>query len=162
MTVSSFTLRVSGNAALEDGSIVSFLQNWDSNVLGELPDSNLSFRNLYPSKKSEVESLYAYTTTDGGAITPASDPTPDAEVPVTSLSMVISGNVAYDDDTTESIELEVRDDGSVFNHSGGDKWDKFTNDIRDNGLTSLEETIESMFATLYSTEGDSIAVNLTF
>jgi len=161
MTVSSFTLRISGNAALEDGNIVSFLQNWDSNVLGELPDSNLSFRNLYPSKKSEVEALYPYVTTDGGAVS-VSDPSPDAEVPVTSLSMVISGNIAYADDTVESVEFEVRDDGSVFNHSGGEKWDKFTNDIRDNGLTSLEETVESIFTTLYSAEGDSITASLTF
>ena len=153
MVVTSFTLRISGVAALETGSSVSFLENWDSRVQGELVGSNISFRTNYPSKKSEIESLVPYTI-EGGQIVPSSDPT-DSPIAVTSVSMVISGQVAYDDNSSGSFEFEVRDDGSVFNHTGVDGEDAWIALAEDPTASTI---IEQMFTDLYSTDEDPITV----
>lgn len=153
MTISSFTLRISGNASLEDNTVVSFLENWDSNNLGDLPQSNLSFRVLYPSKKSEVEALVPYVIV-GGQVVPSADPTA-APVPVSSVSMVITGKVAYTDNSSQSFSFEVRDDGSVYNHTGQegeDAWLAMAEDPTANALMA------QMFTALYSTDEDPITV----
>lgn len=155
MTVSSFTLRVSGNASLANDNVVSFLENWDSNVLSELPDSNLSFRALYPFQKEEVESLVPYTIS-GGTVTPASDPT-DAAVAVTSVSMVISGEVAFENNTVKSFEFEIQEDGSVYNHTGTEGEEAWVALAEDSTANSL---IAQIFTTLYSSDDDPIMVTV--
>jgi len=155
MAVKSFTLRVSGNASLEDNSVVSFLENWDSRFAGDLPDSNVSFRVLYPSKKDEVESLVPYTI-EGGKIVPSDDPTASA-LDVVSVSMVISGDVSLDDNTIKSFEFEVRDDGSVFNHTGSDGEEAWLEIATD---ATSKTIIEQMFTDLYATSTDPITVDI--
>jgi hypothetical protein len=153
MTISSFTLRISGNASLEDNTVVSFLENWDSNNLGDLPQSNLSFRVLYPSKKSEVEALVPYVIV-GGQVVPSADPTA-SPVDVSSVSMVITGKVAYADNSIQSFSFEVRDDGSVYNHTGQegeDAWLAMAEDPTANALMA------QMFTALYATNEDPITV----
>lgn len=156
MTVSKFTIRVSGNASLADDRIVSFLKNWDSSVLGDLPDSNLSFRYLYPSQKTKVESLTPYTISSG-TVTPSGDPT-DSAVAVTAVSMVISGEVAFEDNTVKSFEFEIQEDGNVYNHFGTEAEEAWTALAENSTANAI---IDQIFTELYSTDDDPISITIT-
>jgi len=110
---------------------------------------------LYPSKKEQVESLVPYTIS-GGTVTPASDPT-DSSIAVTSVSMVISGEVAFADNSIKSYEFEIRDDNNVYNHSGeegNEAWLALADD------STAKSLIEQIFTALYSSENDPITVTI--
>jgi hypothetical protein len=162
MAVRSVILRVSGNVGLSDNSIRTFLGLFDqeTGLVSFSIDANEAFRANYPSKKEEIEALNPYLASvfpTVGQVVPASDPVDEGLV-VDSLAMVITGRVAYDDNTQKDFSYEVRDDGSVFAHEaeeGDVAWaDAF-------GVDSTPNTAaEAILTYLYSAVGDEIAVNI--
>lgn len=163
MAVSSVVLRVSGVVSLSDDTIRQFLGLYDqeSNSVIYSVDANTGFRANFPSKKTEIEALAPYDIAQfptRGQIVAGGDPADEGLV-VTSLAMVITGRVAEDDDTYEDFSYEVRDDGSVYNHTpveGNAAWEAAF------GFSGDANTVAAaIFSTLYSTEADPIAVSLT-
>lgn len=163
MAVSSIVLRISGNVALSDNSVKTFLGLYDGNVVSILVDDEESFRVNYPSKKSEIVALDPYSAVKfptKGKIVPASDPVDSGNV-VSSLAMLITGRVAYDDNSYQDFAYEVSGDGTVTNHvtyggEGNEAWEEAF------GVDALGNTVaESILSSLYSSEADPISVSVT-
>lgn len=153
MTVRNFTLRISGNVALADNTIKSFLNNYDSAVKGSLVDSNLAFRSLYSALKSQLISLEPWTN-GNYAVTPSADPTASA-VAAEAAAIVITGIVAYEDNSIKSFAFELRDDGSAYNHTGAEgiaAWEDIADEFND--------AVADMFEELYTANGNVITVTV--
>jgi hypothetical protein len=169
MAINKFSLRISGVAALEDETNATFLGLYDS-VSGQSiisVDGNTGFRKNYPSKKAEVEDLAIYDDSNfgsgAGAVTPASDPVDAGDV-VRSLSMVITGRVAFDDETHQDFVYEVRDTGDVYNalHEGSNNaWAAIAADLSSDAGLAARAVIEGILTQLYSSDSDPIAVTLS-
>ena len=163
MEVISVILRISGNLGLSDDSNRTFLGLLDSeaNSISFSVDANEAFRANYPTKKSEVEALRPYLIEAfpvRGQIVPGSDPV-DEGLTVDSLAMVITGRVAYNNNTQKDFSYEVRDDGSVYAHEQEEGDVAWEDAFGYEGGANV--AVEFILSTLYSTVDDSINVEIT-
>lgn len=162
MEINSVSARISGVAGLSDNSTATFLGLYDSysKQIHLSVDANVEFRKNYPSQKTKIESLAPYTIAafpTTGRIIPASDPT-DTGLVVDSLSMVITGRVSFDNNTHDDFSFEIRDDGSIYDHTGDKGREIWKTAFGD---TPAVNTIGAAVLTaLYSTEADPIAVTI--
>jgi hypothetical protein len=165
--VSSFYLRISGTAGVSNDTNATFLALYDS-VSGQTSISingNEEFRKNYPSKKSEIEDLAPYDAAvfaSSGRVTVSSDPS-DSALTVSSFTMVITGRVAYTDNTTKDFSFEIRDDGNVYNHQSvesNEAWLSIAGTGEDTATTT-RAVITTVLESLYSDTGDAITVTLT-
>lgn len=169
MSVTSFILRASGNVAMSDNSNKTFLALY--NPFGDgfslSVDGNEAFRANFPSKKSEIEAMDIFDAAailSNGAITVSKDPDDEGLV-VSSLSMVVTGRVTFDDNTHNDFSYEVRDDGNVYNHvefedEGNEAWLAIAGPVEDTAAATKAIIID-LFENLYSTDVDPIVVSLS-
>ena len=163
MKPTSIILRVSGTLGLSDNSVRTFFGIIDSEADSIVfsVGANEAFRANYPTKKSEIELLRPYLVEAFptiGRIVPGNDPIDEGLV-VDSLSMVITGRVAYDDNSHKDFSYEVRDDGNVYAYDF-EEGDEACKDAF--GFDGLSNTAsEFIFSTLYSTKEDPIKVVVT-
>jgi len=158
MAIRNYVIRVSGNIALENNEVRSFSEVYDSAELFSLDDGNLAYRSMFPSKKTIHDALAIWNNTITDAnLTRTADPT-DSPIAVTSVSMVVTGTVAYIDDTVKTFAFEIRDDDQVYEFNDEESEAAWQDLITTS--TAAKDLILGIFETLLSTIADPIGVEI--
>jgi hypothetical protein len=125
MTVKNFTMNMSGVVAQGNNQVNSFGVWFDSQSEATLVGSQDAFNSIFGSKSAVITQLLAQ-------LLPAhvSFAYPTSSAVVTSFTMVISGVVAFEDNTVESFSFEVAGNDVVTKHisTGGDTYEKLISD----------------------------------
>lgn len=138
-TVTKFTLNISGVVAYTNNQVASFGTWFDSAQKADLVGSATAFRSAFNSKNTQITALLALLAP--ATVTFSHPTTSDV---TKAIAMVISGVVAYSDNTVGSFSLDARDDGSVNSFQGSTDFDNLAKD------TVAKAQIKAAFDTLLS------------
>jgi hypothetical protein len=111
MGIKNFTMNISGVVAESNNNVSSFGVWFDSQSKALLTGSEDAFVAVFGSKSAIITSLLSKFSPATISFT-----YPTSSLVVNSFTMVVSGVVAYTDNTVESFSFEVRDDGNVYKH----------------------------------------------
>lgn len=129
--IKNFTMNMSGIVAQNDNSVGSFGVWFDSQAKALLVGSQDAFAAIFGTKSAIMtEFLDKLLPARVSFVFPA---TP---LVVTSFTLVLSGVVAYDDNTVESFSFEVRDNDAVYKHidTSNVTFDNLMRDATSNAL----------------------------
>jgi hypothetical protein len=112
MAIRNFTMNISGIIANSDNVVKSFGVWFDSAQKALLTGSADAFADLFPSKAAIVSQLLALFS----PVSVSFSSLPSSINSASSFTMIVSGNVAYDDNTVKSFSFEVQGDDGVYKH----------------------------------------------
>jgi hypothetical protein len=142
MTVKNFVINISGVVANKDNSVDSFGAWFDSAQKALLVGNQNAFNALFPSKASIVHQLLALLSPASVSFTD-----PATSKVISSFTMIITGTVAYADNTVKYFSFEVRDNDGVYKHisDGNTTFDELVADSAANAI------IDQLFTDLVGT-----------
>lgn len=131
MTVKNFVINISGVVAKKNNSVEAFGAWFDSNQKATLVGNQAAFNALFPDKVSIVHQLLTLLSPASVSFT---DPATSEEI--SSFTMIITGTVAYADNTVKHFSFEVRGDDGVYKHisDGNTTFDQLVADSAANAI----------------------------
>lgn len=136
MAASAFTLRFSGNVALTNGGVRSFMGVYDGNVRGSLTGSVTACSDVltaFPTVFTAFFAAISPTTVTGFTDSSSTDA-------VDSFTLHMSGQIANDDNTVSLFDWETNEGGVIINHVPGTIGADALNEVAQ--VEALREIVE--------------------